>query len=110
MSLHMLRLDDTPTETDWTELSSYTPADDGFLWRDMLTEQDVHASYHYSDDVRRMLHTIPGASARLSELGGLLLIDTVREAMRLAVCVLRLEENGELARTADGHAFTSTRV
>lgn len=106
----MLRLDTPPTEQDWTELSSYTPADDGFEWRDMLTEQDIDASHHYNDDVRRMLHTIPGASARLQELGELLLITTVREAMHLAVCVLRLEELGELSRTGDGNAFGSARA
>jgi hypothetical protein len=105
----MLHLETPPTDQDWVELSSYAPADDGFVWRDMLTEQDVEASYRYSDNVRRMLHTVPGASARLQELGELLLIATVREAMRLAVCVLRLEENGELRRTGDGCAFTTTQ-
>lgn len=110
MSLDMLHLETPPTDKDWAELSSYAPADDGFVWRDMLTEQDVEASYHYSDDVRRMLHTVPGASARLQELGELLLITTVREAMRLAVCVLRLEENGELRRAGDGYAFTTAQV
>ncbi|MCG7524028.1 hypothetical protein MHW47_06170 [Streptomyces sp. OfavH-34-F] len=110
MSLDMLHLENPPTEQDWTELSSYTPADDGFEWRDMLTEQDVDASYRYTDDVRRMFHTVPSASARLQELGELLLISTVREAMRLAVCVLRLEENGELRRTGNGCAFTTTQA
>lgn len=56
-----------------------------------------------------MLHTVPGASARLQELGELLLISTVRDAMRLAVCVLRLEEIGELRRTNDD-AFTTTQA
>lgn len=110
MSLDMLHLETPPTEQDWTDLSSYAPADDGFEWRDMLTEEDVAASHRYSDDVRRMLHSLPGASARLQELGELLLITTVREAMRLAVCVLRLEENGELRRTGDNYAFTTTQA
>lgn len=111
MPLHMLRLATPPTEEDWAELSSYAPADDGFVWRDMLTEQDIEASHAYSDDVRRMLHTIPGASARLQELGELLLLNTVRQAMHLAVCVLRLEELGELRRTpSDTNAFTSARA
>ncbi|MFD7861495.1 hypothetical protein ACWC1D_00815 [Streptomyces sp. NPDC001478] len=110
MSLDMLHLDAQPTEQDWVELSSYAPADDGFVWRDMLTEQDVNASYRYSGDVRRMLHTLPGASARLQELGELLLITTVREAMRLAVCVLRLEESGEFCRVSDGGAFTTSQA
>ena len=57
-----------------------------------------------------MLHTVSGAAARLQELGELLMITTVREAMRLAVCVLRLEETGELRRTGDGNAFSSTRA
>ncbi|GAA1236275.1 hypothetical protein [Streptomyces rhizosphaericus] len=110
MSLDMLHLDTPPTEQDWVELSSYTPAGDGFEWQGMLTEQDIDASHRYDEDVRRMLHTIPGASARLQELGELLLITSVREAMRLAVCVLRLEEIGELRRVGDGSAFSATRV
>ena len=110
MSLHALRLDTPPTEHDWSELSSYTPASDGFEWRDMLTEQDIDASHRYNDDVRRMLHTVSGAPARLQELGELLMITTVREEMRLAVYVLRLEETGELRRTGDGNAFSSTRA
>ncbi|MEU0665255.1 hypothetical protein ABZ508_13745 [Streptomyces lavendulocolor] len=110
MSLDVFHLDTPPTEQDWVELSSYTPADDHFEWRDMLTEQDIDASHRYRDDVRRMLHALPGASARLQEIGELLLITTVREAMRLAVCVLRLEEIGELRRAGDGLAFTTTRA
>lgn len=110
MSLDMLHLDTPPTEQDWAELSSYTPADDGFVWRDMLTEQDIDASHLYNNDVRRMLHTLPGASARLQEMGELLLITTVREAMRLAVCVLRLEEIGELSRASDGNTFTTAQA
>lgn len=74
----------------------------------MLDEQDIASSYRYSDDVRRMLHTISGAPARLQELGELLMITSVREAMQLAVCVLRLEENGELRRADGGSAFSST--
>ncbi|MFJ4342581.1 hypothetical protein [Streptomyces sp. NPDC088915] len=109
MSLDIAHLHAPPTEEDWEELSSYTPADDGFEWRDMLTEANIAASYRYSDDVRRMLHTIPGASARLQEIGELLLIETVQEAMSLAVCVLRLEEDGELCRTDGGQAFTTSR-
>lgn len=110
MSLDVLHLNTPPTEQDWAELSSYAQAADGFQWRDLLTEQDVAASHHYSDDVRRMLHSMPGAHARLQELGELLVIATVREALGLAVCVLRLEELGELRRTgADGNAFTSSR-
>ncbi|MFE0775429.1 hypothetical protein [Streptomyces sp. NPDC058861] len=108
MSLDAFHLDTPPTEQDWAELSSYAPADDGFEWRDVLTEQDIDASHRYSDDVRRMFHTLHGASARLQEVGELLLITTVREAMRLAVCVLRLEEIGELRRGGDGLAFTTT--
>lgn len=77
MALDMLHLDDEPTAQDWVELSSYASADDGFLWRDMLTEQDIAASHAYTDDVRRMLHTLPGASAGLHEIGGLLLVTTV---------------------------------
>lgn len=76
----------------------------------MLTEQDIDASHRYRDDVRRMLHALPGASARPQEIGELFLITTVREAMRLAVCVLRLEEIGELRRAGDGLAFTTTRA
>ncbi|MFZ3492198.1 hypothetical protein ACODT5_02975 [Streptomyces sp. 5.8] len=110
MSLDVLHLNTPPTEQDWAELISYAPADDGFEWRDLLTEQDMAASHHYNDDVRRMLHSMPGASARLQELAELLLIGTVREALRPAVCVLRLEELGELRRAgADGNAFTSAR-
>lgn len=110
MSLDMLHLDDQPTEQDWVELSSCKPADDGFEWRDMLTEQDIDASHIYTGDVRRMLHTLPGASARLQEIGELLLVTTVREAMRLAVCVLRLEELGELRRAGDAYAFAAARA
>ncbi|MEU4113288.1 hypothetical protein AB0F71_02150 [Kitasatospora sp. NPDC028055] len=110
MSLHALSLDTEPTSADWLELSSYAAAPDGFEWRDLLSEQDIAASGQYTDDVRRMLHTLPGAHARLEELGANRLITTVREAMRLAVCVLRLEEIGELRRAdADPHAFTSNR-
>ncbi|MGA5820010.1 hypothetical protein ACPC54_19360 [Kitasatospora sp. NPDC094028] len=110
MSLHVLSLDTPPSSDDWLELSSYTPADDGFEWRDLLTEQDIDASGGYTDDVRKMLHTIPGASARLQELGELLLITTVREALRLAVCVLRLEDIGELRRAdGDPNSFASAR-
>ncbi|MET8816523.1 hypothetical protein ABZW47_31560 [Streptomyces sp. NPDC004549] len=110
MSLDMLHLDTQPAEQDWLELSSYAPADDGFEWRDMLTEQDIDASHRYSSEVRRLLHGQPGASAPLQELGELILIATVREAMRLAVCVLRLEELGELRRASDGNAFTSAHA
>ena len=109
MSLDVLHLDTLATEQDWAELSSYTPAGDGFEWRDLLTEQDIDASYHYSDDVRSMLHTIPAALARLQELGELIVITTVREAMCLAVCVLRLEGNGELSRAGDGSAFRTAQ-
>ncbi|MFF4531673.1 hypothetical protein ACFY1P_20675 [Streptomyces sp. NPDC001407] len=110
MSLDMFHLDTAPTEQDWAELSSYAPADDGYQWRDMLTEEDIDASHRYSDDVRQMLHTVPGASARLQELGELLMIATVREAMRLAVCVLRLVELGEVHRIDNGNSFRSARA
>ncbi|MFD7288724.1 hypothetical protein [Streptomyces sp. NPDC059863] len=45
----------------------------------MLTEQDVDVSpvALYSNVVRRMLHTLPGASARLQEIGELLLLAPV---------------------------------
>ena len=109
VSLDILHLDAPPEPADWIELSSYNPAPDGFLWAELLNEQDIDASHRYTDDVRRMLHTVPGASARLQELGELLLISTVRDAMRLAVCVHRLEELGELRRTGDGTTFTTAR-
>ncbi|ATM24510.1 hypothetical protein SMD44_p10011 (plasmid) [Streptomyces alboflavus] len=110
MSLDILHLDSQPTDQDWVELSSYNSADDGSAWQDMLTEQDIAASHLYSNDVRRMLHTLPGATAHLQEIGELLLITTVREAMHLAVCVLRLEEIGELRRTSDGTAFSTAQA
>ncbi|MFD3662665.1 hypothetical protein ACFWVF_19005 [Streptomyces sp. NPDC058659] len=111
MALTVLHLDTEPDSADWLELSDYAPADDGFLWQDLLAEGDLAASHQYTADVRRMLHAVPGARARLEELGGLLLITTVREAMRLAVCVLRLEEIGELRRSdADRFVFTSTKA
>ncbi|MFB6525241.1 hypothetical protein [Streptomyces sp. NPDC056399] len=105
MSLHMLRLDTAPEPSDWEELSSQEPAEDGFHWRDMLTEHEINASYTYTEDVERMLGTVSGAPARLQEIGELLLIGTVREAMSLAVCVLRLEESGLLRRAPDGKGF-----
>ncbi|MEE1737035.1 hypothetical protein PUR49_11060 [Streptomyces sp. BE147] len=110
MSLTMLHLDNSPAPEDWVELSSYNPAAGGFQWRDLLSGQDIDASYHYNDDVRRMLHTAPGTAAHLQELGELLLINTVREAMRLAVCVLRPEGNSELRRADDSSAFTTTQM
>ncbi|MEU8540899.1 hypothetical protein AB0C52_13080 [Streptomyces sp. NPDC048717] len=101
----MLRLDTPPQPGDWDELSTSEPAEDGFFWRDMLTEQEINASYAYTEEVMRMLGTVSGAPARLQEIGELLLIGTVREAMSLAVCVLRLEENGLLVRAPGGKGF-----
>lgn len=98
MPLNILHLDQAPTADDWRELSSYEPAEDGFIWRDMLTEQDVIVAHFHGGDVRRLLHTTK-APARLEEIGELLMVSTVREAMRLAVCVLRLVEIGELSST-----------
>jgi hypothetical protein len=92
MSLDFLSLDNPPDPKDWDELSSWGD------WRDLLTEDGMTASHHYTADVLAMLRGIPDAHAGLAEIGSLLLVNSVREALRVAVCVLRLEETGALER------------